>query len=188
VAPVYRAFGVRVLNYLTNHLVNRVPSLALRRYWYQRILGMDLDEGSAIFLGCYIWFYGPGQVRRDGVHLGRHSLVNRDCCLDARAPLHIGDNVSISPQVVILTTGHQYEDPDFGLVGRPVVIEDYVWIGTRATIMPGVTIGRGAVVAAGAVVTANVAPKAIVAGVPARPIGHRSLDPAYILAKPPLFE
>jgi len=186
--PAYRTFGVRVLNYLTNHVISRVPSFAVRRYWYRRILGIDLAEGSAVFLGCYIWFYGPGQVRRAGVRLGRHSLVNRGCCLDARAPLHIGDNVSISPEVMILTTGHQYEDPDFGLLSQPVVIEDYVWIGTRAMIMPGVTIGRGAVVAAGAVVTADVPAQAIVAGVPARPIGKRTLDPAYTLAKPPLFE
>jgi len=187
-APAYRTFGVRVLNYLTNHVVNRVPSFAFRRYWYRHALGIDLAEGSAVFLGCYIWFYGPGQVRRVGVHIGRHSLVNRGCCLDARAPLHIGDNVSISPEVSILTTGHQYEDPDFALVSQPVVIEDYVWIGTRATIMPGVTIGRGAVVAAGAVVTGDVAAQSIVAGVPARPIGRRTLDPGYTLAKPPLFE
>jgi acetyltransferase-like isoleucine patch superfamily enzyme len=184
----HRTFGIRVLNYLTNRVVNRIPSFALRTYWYRRMLGMDLSEGSAVFLGCYVWFYGPGQVRRDGFHLGRNSLVNRDCCLDARAPISIGDNVSISPEVMILTTGHRYEDPNFALTSSPVVIDDYVWIGARATVMPGVRIGRGAVVAAGAVVTSDVAAQEIVAGVPARPIGRRHLDPSYTLGKPPLFE
>ena len=68
------------------------------------------------------------------------------------------------------------------------MIEDHVWIGTRATVLPGVRIGRGAVVAAGAVVTRDVAPLDIVAGVPARPVGRRSLDPAYRLPNAPLFE
>ena len=54
-----------------------------------------------------------------------------------------------------------------------VVIEDDVWIGSRATILAGVTVGRGAIVGAGAVVTRSVPPMAIVAGVPARVIGQR---------------
>jgi maltose O-acetyltransferase len=96
--------------------------------------------------------------------------------------------VSISPDVTVLTSQHLYDDPTFALVSRPVVIEDYVWIGTRAMVMPGVTIGRGAVVAAGAVVTKDVAPLEVVGGVPARPIGRRSLDPAYTLGAPPLLQ
>jgi maltose O-acetyltransferase len=54
------------------------------------------------------------------------------------------------------------------------VIEDYVWIGTRATILPGVRIGQGAVVAAGAVVTNDVMAFSVVGGVPAKIIGKRS--------------
>lgn len=183
-----RTFGVRLLNYLTNHLIGRVPSFSVRHGWYHHVLGIDIGEGSAIFLGCYLWFYGPGQIRRDGVRIGRNSFINRDCCLDARAQLRIGDNVSISPQVMLLTTAHQLDDPNFTVAGRPIVIEDHVWIGTRAMILPGVRIGRGAVVAAGAVVTRDVAARTIVGGVPARPIGHRRVDPAYTLGPAPLFE
>jgi maltose O-acetyltransferase len=66
-----------------------------------------------------------------------------------------------------------------------------VWIGVRATVLPGVHIGRGAVVAAGAVVTRDVAPLSIVAGVPARVIGRRDpdgLNYAFNHRSPPLFE
>ncbi len=56
---------------------------------------------------------------------------------------------------------------------KPIVIEDDVWIGARATILGGVTIGRGAIVAAGAVVTKSVPPFTIVAGVPAKPLKIR---------------
>jgi maltose O-acetyltransferase len=92
--------------------------------------------------------------------------------------------------VAILTAQHRIDSPDFALVTKPVVIGDNVWIGMRATILPGTTIGRGAVVAAGAVVTGSIPPLTVVAGVPARPIGGRAADAAaYVLDQPfPLFE
>ena len=124
-------------------------------------------------LGCYFWFYGPGQVRRDGVSIGANSRINRDCSIDVRGGVRIGDNVSISPEVVISTAAHSAFDPEFRVELRPVVIEDQVWIGMRAMILGGVTLGRGSVVAAGAVVTKDVPPLTIVAGIPARPVGTR---------------
>jgi maltose O-acetyltransferase len=179
---------VRALQYLTNYVVNQIPFHGLRRLWYRRVVGVQLGAGSTIYLGCFIWFNGPGQMRRNGLRIGTHCHINRNCCLDARESLSIGDNVSMSPDVTVLTTQHLYNDPGFGLISQPVVIEDHVWIGTRAMIMPGVTIHRGAVIAAGAVVTKDVMPLDIVGGVPARSIGQRSLDPAYRLGKPPLFQ
>jgi maltose O-acetyltransferase len=181
---------VRVVNYLTNHVVSRVPSYRVRHAWYRRVLGLSIGPGSGVHLGCYLWFYGPGQLRRSGVRIGANTRINRDCCLDARGPLHIGDNVSVSPEVAILTTQHGLDAPGFPLESRPVVIEDHVWIGMRAMILPGTTIGRGAVVAAGAVAKGTIPPMAVVAGIPARPIGARSPEALdYQLDTPfPLFE
>lgn len=185
-----RTFAVRVLNYVTNAWISRLPSFALRRLWYARVLGVSFGEHAGIHRGCYVWFYGPGQMRRGGLSLGAYTRVNRDCCLDARGSLRIGDNVSISPEVAILTASHRVDDPSFRVETRPVVIEDHVWVGTRALILPGVTLGRGSVVAAGAVVTRDVPPLAIVAGVPAREVGRRPAEAAaYVLETPfPLFE
>jgi acetyltransferase-like isoleucine patch superfamily enzyme len=184
-----RLFGIRVLNYVTNSVVSHLPSFRARHFWYRHVLGVRIGPGSGIYLGCYLWFYGPGQMRRDGLRIGEYCRINRNCCLDARGSISIGNNVSISPDVTILTAEHLADHPDFGVVERPVRIEDYVWIGTRAMIMPGVTLGRGCVVAAGAVVTRDVAPLAIVGGVPARPIRRREIDPAYVMDGPlPLFE
>jgi maltose O-acetyltransferase len=180
---------VRVLNYLTNRVVAHVPSHTLRRWWYRRVVGVRIGSGSSIHLGLYLWFFGPGHLRRTGAAIGNNSIVNRNCCLDGRGPLHIGNNVSISPDVTILTTQHRYDDPAFGLVSAPVALEDHAWIGMRAMIMPGVRVGRGAVVAAAAVVTRDVEPLTIVAGVPARVVGRRRCDPSYELADlSPLFE
>jgi acetyltransferase-like isoleucine patch superfamily enzyme len=177
------------LSYLTNYVVSHFPSFTLRHFWYRRVLGVQLGQGSAIFLHCFIWNSGPSHMRRGGMRIGANSRINRDCCLDARGSLSIGNNVSISPDVTILTLQHFYNDPQFADDPRPVVIEDHVWIGMHAMILPGVTIGRGAVVAAGALVTKDVAPREIVGGVPARPIGQRDLDPQYVLNAPlPWFE
>lgn len=185
-----KVFAIRVLNFLTNEVVCHLPSFALRRAWYRRALGVQLGPHSGIHLACRISFFGPGQMRRNGLRIGSHSRVNRACVLDARGGLEIGANVSISPEVVILTASHGVDDPGFRLETRPVRIEDHVWIGTRAMVMPGVTLGRGCVVAAGAVVTRDVAPLAIVAGVPARPVGERAAEAlGYVLESPfPLFE
>lgn len=184
-----RLVATRTLAFLTNHVVSHLPVFALRHAWYRHVLGISLGRGSGIYLGCFIWAYGPRQLRAGSLRIGSHSRINRNCCLDARSGLRIGNHVSISPEVMILTTGHDYNDPDFSLAGKPVVIEDYAWIGARAMIMPGVTIGRGAVIAAGSVVTHDVAAGALVAGVPARDVGRRHLDPAYRLdERLPLFE
>jgi acetyltransferase-like isoleucine patch superfamily enzyme len=185
-----RLLVVRLLQYLTNYVVSHVPSFTLRRLWYQHILGIRLDSHAGIHLGCHVWFYGPGQLRRSGVRIGAYSRVNRNCCLDARGGLAIGQHVSISPDVTILTASHAVNDPAFRVEVRSVAIEDHVWIGTRALILPGVTLGRGCVVAAGSTVSRDVPPLTVVAGVPAVPVADR--DPAaaeYVLDTPfPLFE
>jgi maltose O-acetyltransferase len=186
-----REFCIRLLNYFTNYVVAYVPSFAFRRLWYRRVLGVHTGERVGLFMGTYAWFHGPGENRRNGSRIGRNTLINRRCTLDFRSGLTIGENVSISPEVMILAGTHDVNDPQFAAVAGAVTIEDYVWIGTRAMILPGVTIGRGAVVVAGSQVSKNVPPMTIVAGSPARPIGMR--DPgatAYQLGdhRLPLFE
>jgi acetyltransferase-like isoleucine patch superfamily enzyme len=185
-----RLFLIRVIAFWTNYVIAHLPFFALRHWWYRRILGISLAENAGIHLGCFVWFYGPRQVRRDGVRIGARSRINRDCCLDVRGGLVIGEDVSISPDVTILTAAHRVDDPAFAVENRPVVIEDHVWVGLRATILPGVTVGRGAVIAAGAVVARDVPPFAVVGGVPAKQIGTRPAGAiAYRLDQPfPLFE
>jgi acetyltransferase-like isoleucine patch superfamily enzyme len=188
-----RLLCIRLLNYVTNHIVAHVPSFTVRHLWYRRVLGIQIGANAGVHMGAYIWFWGPRAVRRNGARIGRNSRIERNCTLDVRSPLTIGDNVALSPEVMILAGFHDVNDPGFAQseVGPwAVVIEDHVWIGTRAMILPGVTVGRGAVVAAGSVVTKDVPPLTIVAGAPARPIGMRNAGAtAYELnARLPLFE
>jgi acetyltransferase-like isoleucine patch superfamily enzyme len=185
-----RLFIIRVLAYLTNYVVPHVPSFKLRHLWYHRVWGFEIGKGAGIHLGLFVWSFGPRQTREDGVRIGRNTRINRNCTLDVRSGLAIGNNVSISPEVMILAGSHDVNDPEFRQVPGPIVIEDHVWIGSRAMILPNVTVGRGAVIAAGSIVTKDVEPLTIVAGVPAKPVGMR--DPratVYELDGPlPLFE
>lgn len=111
------------------------------------------------------------------ISLGDTVNINQYCMLDSRGgPIRIGSNVDIAPEVNIWTLQHDPQSPDFATKGGGVTIEDFVWLGNRAVILPGVTIGRGAVVATGAIVTKDVAAWTIVGGIPAKKIGERNPD------------
>jgi maltose O-acetyltransferase len=113
------------------------------------------------------------------LHLGDYVGIGYRCYINAVGGCHIGTGCEFAGEVVIHTTEHTYtggETLPFDLVRhvRPVYIEDYVWIGTRALIAPGVRIGEGAIVGMGSVVVQDVPPLAIVAGNPAKVLMYRS--------------
>ena len=105
------------------------------------------------------------------VEIGNNFYANMDCIFLDVNKIIIGDNVMVGPRVSFYTAGHpidaeiRIEELEFGL---PITIEDNVWIGGSATILPGVTVGRNSIVAAGAVVTKDVPSNSIVGGNPAR--------------------
>jgi maltose O-acetyltransferase len=122
------------------------------------------------------------------IFLGPRSVVNQHCILDGRShSVHIAEDVDIATHVHIWTLEHDPGSDTHAVRGGSVIIEDHVWIAARATILPGITIGRGAVVAAGAVVNKDVAPLCIVGGVPARVIGERRNPLIYRLGFSPRF-
>ena len=101
--------------------------------------------------------------------IGALTSINTGASIHADCSVQIGERVRIAPYVHIMDTAfHDLSDHNKRPPARPVVIEDDVWIAVKATVMPGVRIGRGAVVAAQSVVTKDVPAGAIVAGAPAR--------------------
>jgi len=178
----------RLIAYLTNHVVTHVPSYTLRHAWLYRMLGVRLGEGTSVLMGCRFYFYRLLGRGAGGLVIGRNSIVNRGCYFDMRGGIRIGDNVSISPEVSMITSQHLVDDPGFGIEDLSIVVGDRAWIGSRVTILPGVTIGEGAVVAAGAVVAKDVEPYAVVGGTPARKIRERTRELSYSLSFRPLFE
>ncbi len=143
---------------------------------------------GALIMGQHVQMAG---LRSSGkkVSIGKNTVINWDCMLYTTGGLIIGENVSIAAGVWLVTGTHDMNHPQFLDTYRPIVIGDYAWIGMRATILGGISIGEGAVVMAGAVVTHDVPPYAVVGGIPAKVIRQRELQaPSYALDYHLLFE
>ena len=166
---------VEDLQEYTGELVGYVPCHRLRLWWYRHACRARIGPGASIHRRCRV--YAPHRIT-----IGARSVVNCGVLLDGRRGLQIGDNVSISEGTVILTLGHDVDDPGFGLKGAPVTIGDRAFVGAYARILPGVAVGEGAVVGAAALVTRDVAPYTVVGGVPARYIRDRSRNLCYELS------
>jgi maltose O-acetyltransferase len=109
--------------------------------------------------------------------------------LDGRGgSIRIGNNVDIAQETNIWSLEHNPNNDMHMTKSGDVVIDDYVWIASRVTILPGVHVGRGAVIASCAVVTKDVPPMSIIAGVPAKVIGYRDNKFKYTLNYRPLFQ
>lgn len=117
--------------------------------------------------------FGTGR----GISIGNNSGLGINC--QVHGPLHIGNNVMMGPDVIILVSRHKTDAVDIPMseqgfdAPRQVSIHDDVWIGTRVIILPGVTIGKGAIIGAGAVVSKDVPDYAIVGGIPAKVLKYR---------------
>lgn len=135
----------------------------------RKLLLCDIDKETVIYppFRCDIGF---------NIKLGKNVLINSNCFFLDSNTITIGDFVMIGPNVTIVTPNHS-RDPvkrrRVGTISKPVVIEDDVWIGAGATILPGVTIGAGAIVGAGSIVTRDVPAGKTVGGNPARIIGEK---------------
>lgn len=163
-----RAF---LIDYLVNSVLPTIPFWSIRKFYLKRI-GMRIGKGT--FIAKRNYFINPNLVKT-----GKYSHINRGCMIDGRATVTIGNNVSISHNVNLVTGSHEWNDPHFLGVFLPIQIDDYAWIGIGSTILQGVHIGKGAVVCAGAVVTKSVPPYTVVGGCPAKPIKERTHNLNY---------
>lgn len=186
-------------------LTGLIPSHTIRLFLYRYLFRVKIGHDSSIH-----WlarFNLPS-----GIEIGHNTIIGNDAFLDGRffrkwkgnefkplaylsdlinpkeRPLKIGNNVSIAGEVRVYTMQHDIDSPDFREVEGPVTIDDYVVIGTRVTILPGVHIGKGAVIASGAVVTEDVESYALVGGVPAKFIRKQATDLRYTLKFSRLFQ
>jgi len=157
-----RVFVSELRLYVCNHVINKIPSHTLRLWFYRSMMGFEIGKEATIGLGCIFDI-------TQGLKIGEKSVINQRCRLDSRGGIDIGANVSISCDTIILTADH---DPKQYMDGRdrPVKIEPFVFIGTRAMILAGVTIGTQTVIAAGSVVAKDIPPHSIAGGVPCKVI------------------
>jgi putative colanic acid biosynthesis acetyltransferase WcaF len=143
----------------------RIPGL---RSGMLRIFGASTPLGVLISEGVRVYF--PWSLR-----LGRHVVIGPRVDFYNLGGVRLGDRVVISQDVYFCGGTHDYSDPRYPLIRRPIVIEDDVWVGAGAFIGPGVTVGRGSVVGAKAVVMKDIPAWKVVAGNPAYVIKDRIL-------------
>ncbi|MBP9759179.1 acyltransferase [Candidatus Dojkabacteria bacterium] len=173
----YLDFQLAFIHFLTDFL----PSHIIRQIVFKSC-GVKIGKASTVHMG--VRFFQP-----KGVQIGDDTVIGYRTFLDGRESLKIGSHVDIASEVMIYNSEHNLESDGFEASSAPVEIADYVFIGPRVIIMPGVKIGKGAVVAGGAVVTKDVPPFTIVGGVPAKPIGERkNKNPNYKLGRARLFQ
>ncbi len=146
----------------------------------------NIHIGSHCFVFCTIQALWGGKIS-----IGKDTYIGAKSIIQSKEQVDIGNSVIISNDVVICDNNNHPTDPDQRLAmsqaddfmtsdlwtwkyadSSPITIEDNVWIGRRAMIMKGVTIGKGSIVAAGAVVVKDVPEYSIVAGVPAKVVKY----------------
>ena len=139
---------------------------------FAQITGKPVNRTFALFPPFYTDF-GKNITVEDGV------VINSGCHFQDQGGITIGEGSLIGHNVVLATLNHEM-DPEHrkDMHPAPIKIGKHVWIGSNATVCPGVTIGDGAVVAAGAVVVKDVPANAVVGGVPAKLIRYISTGTA----------
>lgn len=128
------------------------------------LTGEKIDTSFRLFPPFYTDF-------GKNIHIGRDVFINSGCHFQDQGGITIGDGAMLGHNVVLATINHDLDPAqDRKNHYAPITIGAHVWVGSNATILPGVTIGEWSVVAAGAVVTRDVPPYTVVGGVPAKTI------------------
>ena len=148
-----------------------------------RVIGKACKRIRYCLAKGYIAYCGKNVNLQKGAEFSRKLSIGDNSSLGIRSviqgPVIIGTNVMMGPEVYIYTQNHNHKRTDIPMIEqgyeseRPVTIKDDVWIGSRVTILPGVTIGTGVIIGASAVVTKDVPDYTIVAGNPAKVVKKR---------------
>lgn len=131
---------------------------------FSKLIGKSVDENFGLFPPFYT---DCGK----NINIGKNVFINSCCSFQDQGGITIKDGVFIGHNVVLATLNHDFiPEKRADTIPKPIIIGENVWIGAKAVVIGGVTIGDNSIVAAGAVVTKNVPHDVIVGGVPAKVI------------------
>ena len=135
--------------------------------------GINIGNNVSILKNTIIDCIGVFNNIGEGLIIGNNVGIAQNCFIQVRANVSIGNDVIFGPNVSIFSENHLFENTNIpirkqGVSRKGVLIEEGVWIGTRAVVLDGVTIGKNSVIAAGSVVNKNVPPYTVFGGVPAK--------------------
>ncbi len=182
------AYHLELVTGLLWWLVGNIPFHSIRKFFY-RLSGMQLGKGSTIHMMARIYDPRHISIGNDTIIGERATLDGRKQLSNSEGGLEIGNHVDVASEVMIWTSQHDVNDENFRAIEKKVTIKDYVFIGPRSIILPGVTVGKGAIIAGGSIVTKDVLPFTVVAGTPAKKIGERkNKNPHYTLGRYRLFQ
>jgi len=141
------------------------------RYCLLKSIAVSCGDNVAIFSDVHL-------LHPQSLSIGRNVSIQPMSYIDATGGLSIGSDVAIAHGSTVLSTSHVFSDTaqsikDQGFEMEPTAIGDDVWIGAKATVLSGVTVGSGSIVGANSVVTGDVEESVVVAGSPARPLRRR---------------
>ncbi len=161
------------LGYALLYRPSPIPCHAWRRA-VLRLFGARVGRGARPYPRCRIW--APWNLT-----LGDHSLLANGVECYSVAAITVGAYATVSQRSHLCSATHDYNDPAFPLVRRPILIGPHAWVAAEAFVGPGVTVGEGAVVGARAVAVKDVPAWAVVSGNPARIIKWRRnfIDPFH---------
>jgi acetyltransferase-like isoleucine patch superfamily enzyme len=151
---------------------------------------VEIDDYS--FVDTYVTILG-GRKGHGYVKIGKYVEVASNCVLAGRGGIKLGDHVGLGAGSKIYSGTHLYKDPDREdtelmsgsilapmdkqyVVEKPVIFEDYAWMGVNSAAIPGVTIGKGAIIGAGSVVNSDIPAFSVAVGSPAKVIKKRPLS------------
>ena len=149
-----------------NYIISYIPFWTIRKLLY-RILGLKIGKGSRINMKCLL--FEPWNIS-----IGSGTIINEYSLLDGRGGLVIGNNCSISMYSIIYTASHRTDSNSFDYYEQKTIIRDGVWIGARATVLPGAVLNNCCVIGANSVVPkGEYEEKGIFTGIPAIKIKDR---------------
>jgi len=141
------------------------------RYLLLKSIAVSCGDAVGVYSNTYV-------LNPQNLEIGYNVTIQPMAYIEASGGIKIGANSAIAHGVTIMSESHNTKERDIpfkcqGMLYKPVVIGEDTWIGAKATIMPGVTIGNKVVVGANSVVTKDVPDYAVVVGSPARIIKYR---------------
>ncbi len=184
IGNIYRLINAYVYGLMRYNLicVGKIPSHSIRKFMYKHIYRMKISKKTVIYGGCEI--RSPWNIT-----IG-NAVIAVGCLLDGRERITIGNNVVFGSGVHLWTEEHDLNDPYFRVTpnhSQPIIVEDYAWVCSDSTVLPGTHIGRGAVVASRACVVKDCEPYGVYGGIPAKKISERNVDLKYELNGQPTW-
>ncbi|MDQ1141127.1 acyltransferase [Pedobacter agri] len=178
-----KLFFAHLRLFLFNSFFTMIPLNSLRMFFVRRYIIV----GSKSFVSMNVKILNLG-LDKSQIVIGDNCMINPGVLLDGReGKIIIKNNVDIARDTYIFTAQHDPQSDYHEVKSGDVLIEDFVWVASRVTILPNVTLGKGCVVACNSVITKDVQTMDIVGGIPAKTIGVRKSKLLYSIDYSPPF-